>query len=474
MYARLRPSEAREAARQVLVRLAEQDDQGTIAATPVPVAEIDPAGRPGAHARQVVETLVRRRLLARDGDHVEVAHEALLAAWPRLAAMAGGGQRRPGRASPPAPRPRSSGTGRAPYRTTSTAVPGSQAAADWADDPDPAPRRSSGSSSPPAAHSPSRSSGTPATGRRPRRRHGGGPGVSRWGWPRSWCWRSSPPRWRSSSSGRRTGGPRRPRPPGRSPTPTGWPPCHRRRGRWTCPCCWRSNAVRTAVTPATEDGLLNALLEHRRATEVHAVPTGAAEISVSVDGRTAYAAIGGPAPGWCLGGSASVGAPGAGELVARLISAAPDGRSVAAAGFLRALDRGPGEAPRGLLPGRTGAEGVGGATTRGHPARRPLHAVGAAARGDATWARAPTGPAPSGRSRGLGRVRVLRLGGTNAGQASALGASFTPDASRVVTWAGRRPDRCPHVRREEGPADRGATGAQKRRDPGLRGPARTA
>ena len=33
----------------------------------------------------MVETFVDRRLLAVDGDRLEVAHEALLTAWPRLA-----------------------------------------------------------------------------------------------------------------------------------------------------------------------------------------------------------------------------------------------------------------------------------------------------------------------------------------------------------------------------------------------------
>ena len=44
----------------------------------VGVAEFDPA------ARDVLERLVRDRLLTRDGDTIEVAHEALLREWPRL------------------------------------------------------------------------------------------------------------------------------------------------------------------------------------------------------------------------------------------------------------------------------------------------------------------------------------------------------------------------------------------------------
>ncbi len=78
--------EGQGAARRLLVRLAEQDDQGTLRARRVPVAELALVGVEPELTQQVVETLVTRRLLARDGDHLEVAHEALLTAWPRLAA----------------------------------------------------------------------------------------------------------------------------------------------------------------------------------------------------------------------------------------------------------------------------------------------------------------------------------------------------------------------------------------------------
>ena len=52
--------------------------------------------------------------------------------------------------------------------------------------------------------------------------------------------------------------------------------------------------VRMADTPATEDGLLNALVEHRRATGVYEFGSEEVyETSLSADGRTMAAAIGG-------------------------------------------------------------------------------------------------------------------------------------------------------------------------------------
>ena len=49
-------------------------------------------------------------------------------------------------------------------------------------------------------------------------------------------------------------------------------------------------AVQTADTPATRDGLLNALVEHRRATGVFQVgQQGIEETALSTDGRTMVA-----------------------------------------------------------------------------------------------------------------------------------------------------------------------------------------
>jgi DNA-binding SARP family transcriptional activator/WD40 repeat protein len=67
-------------ARRLFVRLADTDDGGTLVRRAVPLDEVDLSGA----RRGVVESFVNRRLLALDGDRLEVAHEALLTAWPRL------------------------------------------------------------------------------------------------------------------------------------------------------------------------------------------------------------------------------------------------------------------------------------------------------------------------------------------------------------------------------------------------------
>lgn len=69
----------RRQARQVLVRLADADDDGVVVRRPLPLAALGPAHR------DVVEAFVVRRLLAVDDGRIEVAHESLLTAWPRLA-----------------------------------------------------------------------------------------------------------------------------------------------------------------------------------------------------------------------------------------------------------------------------------------------------------------------------------------------------------------------------------------------------
>jgi DNA-binding SARP family transcriptional activator/WD40 repeat protein len=74
-----------EVARALLVRLADTDDGGAIVRRAVPVTELDLDGEGGAARRAVVEAFVGRRLLSVDGDRLEVAHEAMLTAWPRLA-----------------------------------------------------------------------------------------------------------------------------------------------------------------------------------------------------------------------------------------------------------------------------------------------------------------------------------------------------------------------------------------------------
>ena len=74
--------EGRESARRLFVRLADTDDGGALVRRPLPLAELD---LEDAARRTVVDAFVARRLLAVDGEVLDVVHEALLTAWPRLA-----------------------------------------------------------------------------------------------------------------------------------------------------------------------------------------------------------------------------------------------------------------------------------------------------------------------------------------------------------------------------------------------------
>jgi DNA-binding SARP family transcriptional activator/WD40 repeat protein len=77
--------EGRRTARRLLVRLADVDDGGALVRRAVPLAELDLTGNGGAQRRGVIEAFVGRRLLSVDAGRLEVAHEALFSAWPRLA-----------------------------------------------------------------------------------------------------------------------------------------------------------------------------------------------------------------------------------------------------------------------------------------------------------------------------------------------------------------------------------------------------
>ena len=81
-YARLAPAE-QEAARRILVRLADTGEAGLPVRRRVPLAEVAAPGDKAA--RRALDVLVARRLLTAGDDTVEVAHEALLSHWPRLA-----------------------------------------------------------------------------------------------------------------------------------------------------------------------------------------------------------------------------------------------------------------------------------------------------------------------------------------------------------------------------------------------------
>jgi WD40 repeat protein/DNA-binding SARP family transcriptional activator len=81
-YARLAPAE-QEAARRILVRLADTGEAGLPVRRRVPLAEVAAPGDEAA--RCALDVLVARRLLTAGDDTVEVAHEALLSHWPLLA-----------------------------------------------------------------------------------------------------------------------------------------------------------------------------------------------------------------------------------------------------------------------------------------------------------------------------------------------------------------------------------------------------
>ena len=81
-YTRLTPAE-QEAARRILVRLADTGETGLPVRRRVPLEEVAAPG--DAAARRALDVLVARRLLTVGDETVEVAHEALLSHWPRLA-----------------------------------------------------------------------------------------------------------------------------------------------------------------------------------------------------------------------------------------------------------------------------------------------------------------------------------------------------------------------------------------------------
>ncbi|MGW0911280.1 nSTAND1 domain-containing NTPase [Streptomyces sp. NPDC002784] len=79
VHARCTPAEA-AAARALLLRLVQPGDGTEDTRRPVSRTELDADDT----TAQVLEHLVRERLLTVDGDIVELAHEALIGAWPRL------------------------------------------------------------------------------------------------------------------------------------------------------------------------------------------------------------------------------------------------------------------------------------------------------------------------------------------------------------------------------------------------------
>src|SRR5215207_4661812 len=76
------PESLRPIARRVFVRLADTGEYNDVRRR----RHVDDLTGADPAARVVIERFVDHRLLTRDGDQVEVAHEALLRAWPRLRA----------------------------------------------------------------------------------------------------------------------------------------------------------------------------------------------------------------------------------------------------------------------------------------------------------------------------------------------------------------------------------------------------
>ena len=80
-FGRLEPPE-REVARALLLRLADEGEDGTIVRRRVPLDELEPER--SERVARVLDVLAERRLLTVSAGTVEVAHEALLREWPRL------------------------------------------------------------------------------------------------------------------------------------------------------------------------------------------------------------------------------------------------------------------------------------------------------------------------------------------------------------------------------------------------------
>ncbi|MEU9606532.1 helix-turn-helix domain-containing protein [Streptomyces sp. NPDC048057] len=83
VYRRFTDAEAAEA-RRVLLRMVAPGEGTPDTRRPADRRELQAHGRRTTETEKVLEAFVRARLLTRDGDTVDLAHEALLTAWPRL------------------------------------------------------------------------------------------------------------------------------------------------------------------------------------------------------------------------------------------------------------------------------------------------------------------------------------------------------------------------------------------------------
>ena len=326
------PEAGQELARRILVRLAEQDEQGTLRARQLPSAELALVGADAALTDQVIETLVARRLLARDGEHLEVTHEALLGAWPRLAAWLA--QDAVGRAvrrhlAPAAVEWADHG------RPADELFRGArlEAAAEWAADPDTGPtaverefveagvRQAEADLAAAEARAEAESAGRRRTRRlalvlaavlvlalvsaavavgfqraaTDRAREAGAAETV-----------ADANRLAALASSART---------------------------LDLSLLLATAALRTADTPATRDGLLNALIEHRRASGVRQIGReGIEEVAISPNGRTMMATVGGGQPRVLAWRTGSADPPRAiASWWPESLAVSPDGRTLVAA-----------------------------------------------------------------------------------------------------------------------------------------------
>jgi WD40 repeat protein len=81
VYTRLEPAQA-DQARRLLLRLITPGEGTPDTRRPAPRSEINPTGN--TDTETVLEQLARARLITLDDDTVDLAHEALITAWPRL------------------------------------------------------------------------------------------------------------------------------------------------------------------------------------------------------------------------------------------------------------------------------------------------------------------------------------------------------------------------------------------------------
>ncbi|MEV5848805.1 hypothetical protein AB0M32_43250 [Streptomyces sp. NPDC051985] len=81
VYTRLRPEQA-ALARRLLLRLVTPGEGAQDTRRPAPHSELNPTS--GADTDQILELLARARLVTLDDDTVDLAHEAVITAWPRL------------------------------------------------------------------------------------------------------------------------------------------------------------------------------------------------------------------------------------------------------------------------------------------------------------------------------------------------------------------------------------------------------